>query len=98
MWNWNKANRKVFCRLAESGAVVGGISVAFKEHLRNRWLRFRRRRIGMDQVLIANDQCAFRQSRYGCIGPLDSLHDHCAGGSAEHLDLRVSMDVRVIPI
>ena len=87
-----------FGRLAEARAVVGRVAVAIDQHLGHDRLGFRGRRIGIDQILIANDQHALRQSRYFFIGALDSFDDQRAGRSAQHLRFAEAVNMRVIPV
>ena len=41
--------------------------------------------IGVQQVLVANNEDALRQSRQMQIGALNALHDQATGGASQHL-------------
>ena len=59
---------------------------------------FAGRRVGIQQVLIADDQNAFGQAGDFLIRALDSFDDHRAGRAAENLRLAEAVNVRVIPV
>ncbi len=67
------------------------------EGLRNR-LRCASWRVRMHQILIADDQHAFRETRQLGICTLDTLDDQRAGGASQHLPAAEAMDMRVIPV
>ena len=91
-------HRQVLGRLAEARAVVGRVAIAVDHHLRHDGLRRRRRRIGMQQVLVADHQHALRQPGRGRDRALDALHDDRARRAAQHLPRAEAVDVRVVPV
>ena len=96
--NRHKIDREILGRLAEARAVIRGIAVAIDEHLGHDGLRFGGRRIRIQQILIANNQHSFRQSRHFFIGALDSFDDERARRSAQNLRFAESVNVRMVPI
>ncbi len=83
--NRHEIDGEVFRGLAEAGAVVGGVAVVVHQEFGHDGFGFRWRRVGIQQILIADDQDAFGQSGYFFIGALDSFDDHCSGGAAQDL-------------
>ena len=94
----DEVDRKILGGLAEAGAVVGRIAVAIDEHLGNDGFGFRRRRVRVHQILIANDEYALRQTRDCGLGAFDALDDERAGGATQHLGLAEPMNVRMVPV
>ena len=98
IWNRHEIDREILGRLAEARTVIGCVSVAIDEHLGHNGLRFRGRRIRVQQILIANDQHSFRQSRHFLIGALDSFDDERARRSTQNLHFTESVNVGMVPI
>ena len=63
------------------------------KHLGHHGLGFGGRRVGMQQVLIADDRGRARAIRPGLPGALDAFDDEGAGSSAEHLRLAEPVDM-----
>ena len=98
VWNRHVINREILRRFAETGAVISRISVPVDQELRHYRFRLSWGRIGIDKVLIANDEDALRQAGCGLLGAFDSFYDQSTGGSSEQLLFTESVDMRVIPV
>ena len=96
--NRDEIDGEIFGGFAEAGAVVGGVAVVVHEEFGHDGLGFRGRGVGIQQVLIADDQNAFGQAGDFFIGAFDAFDDHRAGRAAENLWLAEAVNVRVIPV
>ena len=96
--NRDEINGEVLGGFAEARAGVGGVSVRIKQRFGHDGFGFGGWCVGIEKVLIANDQDTFRQAGYLFIGALDSFDDHRPGRAAEDLLLAEAVNVRVIPI
>ena len=81
--------------------VIGGIAVLIVavvvyQKFGDDGFGFCGRGIGIEQILIADDEHSFRQARDFFIGALDSFDDHGAGCAAEDLSFAEAVNVRVI--
>jgi hypothetical protein len=96
--NGNVINREVFGGLSKAGAVIGGITVPINEELREDGFRLGRRGVGIQEILVANDEDALGKAGELSIDALDAFDDKSARLAAKELLLTESMDMRVIPI
>ncbi len=93
-----KVDRQVLRRLAETGAGIDCVAVIIDQILGHHRLRFCRRRIGIEQFLIADNQNALGQAADGSIGAFDAFNNQRARSPAQHLHFAEAVNVRVIPI
>ncbi len=89
---------EVLRRLAEAGAGIGDVAVTVELALGHDRLELRRRRVRVDEILVADHEHALGQAGELWIGALDAFDDDGAGSSAEHLRLAEAVQMRVIPI
>lgn len=94
---WNKVDRQVASGSARSQSVVHRVAVAVENQSRHRRIR-RGLCIRIHQVLVANDDHPFRQTRDHRIASFQSFDNERTGCAAGHLLRAEAMNVRVIPI